>query len=65
MNVYVSEFDFLLIEAQLPRMMKKTKQKFSTGHLNITHFQVESKFAIHFVPKQGQTRILESIDLFL
>ena len=47
LNVWVSEFDFLLIEAALPRLLKKTKQTVSTGDLNITHFQVELKVAIH------------------
>jgi hypothetical protein len=41
------EFDFLLIEAPLPRQMKKTKQTVSTGDFNITHFLVELKVAIH------------------
>jgi len=41
------EFDFLLIEAPPPRLLKKTKQTVATGDLNITHFPVESKVAIH------------------
>ena len=45
--MFGGEFDFLLIEAALPRLLKKTKQTVSTGDLNITHFQVELKVAIH------------------
>ena len=41
------EFDFLLIEAALPRLLKKTKQTVATGDLNITHFPVDSKVALH------------------
>ncbi len=47
LNVWMSEFDFLLVEAPLPRLLKKTKQTVSTGHFNITHFPVELKAAIH------------------
>jgi hypothetical protein len=40
-----------------------TKQKVATGDLNITHFPVESKVAIH--SKQGPTKILAYSDFFL
>jgi hypothetical protein len=60
LNVCVSEFD-LLVEAPLPRLLKKTKQKVSKGDFNITHFQVKSKVAIH---SGTQTRSNEDFGLF-
>ena len=58
------EFDFLLIEAPPPRLLKKTKQKVATGDLNITHFPSQRLLFIQ-VPKQGPTKILAYSDFFL
>ena len=49
----------LLIEAALPRLLKKTKQTVATGDLNITQ-----RLLFIQVPKQGPTKILAYSDFF-
>ncbi len=59
MNVWVREFDFLLNEAPLPRLLKNTKQKVTTD--NALSGRVKSSCSFRYSIK-GPTKFLAYSD---